>query len=298
VIDTLAVVGVGLIGGSLARAMRGRGLCREVSGWGRREAPLREALELGVLDRFSTDPAQALEGASLVVAAVPPGAMAGVFRAMRPLLGADTVVTDVGSIKGGVVDAARAELGEALPRFVPGHPIAGKERHGVGASDAELFQGRRVILTPLPETSEAALRLVRDVWGGCGAEVVEMEVGHHDQVLAATSHLPHLLAYGLVDCLARLDEKQEVFGFAAGGFRDFTRIASSDPALWQDICMANREHLLEILGLFRGELDGLAAALEAGDGDRVLKAFRRAKQARDRFARLMEGRLAPESRPI
>ena len=290
-LERLVILGVGLIGGSLARAAREAGLCREIVGWSRRAGHLQEAINLRVIDRYETDLGAAVAGADLVVSAVPPGAMGAVFASMAPHLGAETIITDVGSTKGNVVAAARAGLGAAFSRFVPGHPIAGGERNGVAASTADLFLGRRVILTPVSETEAAAVERVRWLWEGCGAEVVEMEVDHHDEVLAATSHLPHLLAFALVDTLAKLEEKQEIFSFAAGGFRDFTRIASSDPGLWHDIAMANRRHLLTMVRHFQDELNEVARAIEHDDSEGLLAVFERAKRARDQFARLLEEKM-------
>lgn len=285
-INRLAIIGVGLIGGSLARAARRAGVCREIVGGGRDEAQLRRAVELGVIDRYDMDIAAAVRDADMVVVAVPLGAMEAVLRRIAGQVRPDTVITDVGSAKGSVVAAARAAFGEVPPGFVPGHPIAGTEKNGVEASFAELFDGRRVILTPLPNTSAQALAAVRMLWRHAGAEVAQMDVAHHDEVLAATSHLPHVLAYVLVDTLVGMDASEEIFRFAAGGFRDFTRIASSDPAMWRDICIANRAALLTVLERFRAELSSLTAAVEAADGERIVSVFSRAKAARDRYMML------------
>jgi prephenate dehydrogenase len=191
-----------------------------------------------------------------------------------------------------VVGSARRTLGARLADFVPGHPIAGTEQSGVEASFAGLFSGARVILTPLAETRRAAVERVRALWQHAGACVTEMDVRHHDEVLAATSHLPHLLAYTLVDCLARMDDSEEIFNYAAGGFRDFTRIASSDPALWRDICLANREAMLDTLQRFSVDLGAVTDAVRRADGDRLMKVFARAKEVRDRFA--MKGKVKSE----
>ena len=289
-IQRLAILGVGLIGGSLAAALKQAGAVGEVVGWGRREAHLQQAVELGVIDRLEMDLGAAVAGADVVVAAVSPLAMAAVFDALAPLLDEHSVLTDVGSTKGSVVAAARAAFPERLDRFVPGHPIAGAERHGVLAARADLYQRHRVLLTPLAETRADAVATVRSMWQACGAEVVEMEVGHHDQVLAATSHLPHLLAYTLVDTLAGIDDSREVFEFAAGGFRDFTRIASSDPALWRDISLANADALLAMLQRFQDELQQVSDVLREGDGERLEAIFSRARDAREYFVRVSEAR--------
>jgi prephenate dehydrogenase len=283
-IERLCIIGVGLIGGSLARALRAAGACREVVGSGRNEESLYRAVELGVIDRYELDFGSAVEGADVVVVAVPLGAMEGVFRAIGGRLAPGAVVTDVGSAKASVLEAARAAFGGIPPWFVPGHPIAGTERSGVEASFPGLFEGRRVILTPLAQTDRAALECVRELWERSGAQVVEMAVAHHDEVLAATSHLPHLLAYALVDALARMDESEEIFRYAAGGFRDFTRIASSDPTMWRDISLANRDAILVMLERFGEVLGHLTRAVRERDADELMKVFSRAKAARDRYA--------------
>lgn len=283
-IERLAIIGVGLIGGSLARALRDTGHVREIVGFGRGLANLQRAIELGVVDRIETSLAAAVRAADMVVIATPVGSMSEVMSAIAPYLAPEAVVTDVGSVKGTVATAARAALGDKLPAFVPGHPIAGTERSGVDASFSSLFVGRRVVLTPLPETRPEALARVHAMWTAAGAEVVSMSVEHHDEVLAATSHLPHLLAYTLVDLLARLEDRREVFAFAAGGFRDFTRIASSDPVMWRDIALGNQTAIVHMLKEFRGELDGLIKAVAAGDGATLQTVFARAKAARDALA--------------
>lgn len=289
-IDRLCVLGVGLIGGSLAAALQQAGQVGEVVGWGRRASHLQQAVDLGVIDRFDLDLGSAVQGAELVVVAVSPLAMEPVFSSLAAHLTPTMVVTDVGSTKGSVVAAARRAFPAKLAQFVPGHPIAGGERHGVGAARADLFQRHRVLLTPLPETDPAALAKVRSAWRACGAEVVEMGVEHHDQVLAATSHLPHLLAYTLVDTLEAMDDRREVFEYAAGGFRDFTRIASSDPALWTDISLANVDALLAMVESFQHQLQRVADALKDRDQAALLETYTRAQQAREHFRRLIEGR--------
>jgi prephenate dehydrogenase len=281
--DTLAVLGVGLIGGSLAIALRRAGFCRRIVGAGRRPENLDQAVALGVIDEYSTDPAQAVAGADLVFVAVPLGAMRGVLEQIAPALAPGAVVTDGGSAKGSVLRDAEAALGAAVGRFVPGHPIAGNEKSGVAAAFGELYQGRRIILTPTAQTDPEALGLVRAMWQAAGAEVEEMSVEHHDEVLAATSHLPHMLAFGLVDSLARLSDRVEIFRYAAGGFRDFTRIASSDPLMWKDICIANADALLEALKRFETDMQEIHGAVERRDAERLLEIFARAKAARDEF---------------
>ena len=283
-IERLCVIGVGLIGGSLARALREAKFVKEITGASRNPEHLQKALELGVIDRYDTDLSRAVEGADMVFVSVPLGAMGTVFKSIKDTLGVDTVVTDAGSAKASVVEAVKAATGVIPDWFVPGHPIAGTEQSGVEASFPDLYKGRRVILTPTEETSAAAILKVRAMWEAAGAVVNEMGIEHHDEVLAATSHLPHMLAFALVESLARMSEQREIFEYAAGGFRDFTRIASSDPVMWRDICIANRDALMAMLKTFRGDLDDLAAAIEDRNESKILKIFQDAKSARDAFA--------------
>ncbi len=282
--ERLCVIGVGLIGGSLARAARAAGACREVVGCGRDPAHLKRAQALGVIGRYETDPARAVAGADLVVLAAPVGACAALLRSVGPALAEGAIVSDVGSVKGAVVEAARAALGPRFPAFVPGHPIAGTEHSGVEASRVDLFRGCCTVLTPCAETDAAAVRRVSAFWKACGAQVVEMDAAHHDAVFAAVSHLPHLLAYTLVDWMAQRPDAAELFDFAGGGFRDFTRIASSDPVMWRDICAANVEALTTVLDGFRAALDRLRAAVHGGDEAALEAVFRNAKVARDPLA--------------
>ncbi len=283
IIKQLTIIGVGLIGGSLARGLRAAGAVQRVVGASRDEQHLQRAQTLGVIDDYETDLGRAVEGADVVFIAVPVGAMEDVLRRIAPHLAADTVVTDAGSTKASVIAAARAAFGDLPANFVPGHPIAGTENSGVEAAIPDLYRGRRVILTPTEASSPAAVSRVRALWQAVGAEVVETSAEHHDHVLAATSHLPHLLAFALVDTLARLDEKQEIFDYAAGGFRDFTRIASSDPRMWHDICLHNETALLDMLDRFTDDLSRLRQAIAEDDGDYLLEVFSRAKAARDEF---------------
>jgi prephenate dehydrogenase len=283
VINRLCIIGVGLIGGSLARDLRARKLCAEVVGCSRRRENLERAMTLGVIDRYHTDVSAAVEGADMVVVAAPLGAMAQIFAAMRDRLDGGAVVTDVGSAKGSVLRAAESAFGKVPAFLVPGHPIAGTENSGVDASCEGLFRERQVILTPVAHTRGAATAKVAAMWMATGARVIEMEAGHHDEVLAATSHLPHMLAYTLVDVLGRMEERVEIFRYAAGGFRDFTRIASSDPQMWHDICIANRDALVHALERFSGDLDGAINAIRRGDGEAIKALFVRAKALRDRY---------------
>ena len=282
-IRRLAVIGVGLIGGSLVRALREAGEVGEVVGCGRGKPNLERALEMGVIDRYTHQIDEAVKDADLVFLAVPLGAMGHAFRSMRDHLRPDAVITDGGSAKACVVEACRDAFGELPPGFVPGHPIAGTEQSGVEASFAELYRNRRVILTPIGFTSPAALDKVERMWRLCGAEVTQMTVEHHDEVLAATSHLPHMLAFSLVDTLAGMKENDEIFRYAAGGFRDFTRIASSNPVMWRDICVANKKALGRVMAYYIDEMKELADAVNRGDADHLQEIFNRAKEARDRY---------------
>ncbi|PVV27665.1 MAG: prephenate dehydrogenase [gamma proteobacterium symbiont of Ctena orbiculata] len=282
-IEKLAIIGVGLIGGSVALALKEEGVVKEVVGCGRGEANLIKAQSLGIIDHYTHDVSVAVNGADMVLLAVPLGAMRDTLNAMLGHLAEHVVVTDAGSVKGSVVDDVKGVFGAVPGFFIPGHPIAGTERSGAEAAFAELYRNRRVILTPLQETDKQALQRVERLWQQCGAEVVQMSVEHHDEVLAATSHLPHMLAYTLVDSLARMKENDEIFSFAAGGFRDFTRIASSNPVMWRDICMANRSSLNKMLTRFADELHELAGLLQSGDETGLLEMFEHAKQARDRY---------------
>jgi len=283
VIERLAIIGVGLIGGSLARALRGAGAVGEIIGCGRSVENLELAFDLGVIDGCTRDPAVAVEEADMVFIAVPLGAMRGVFERIQGKLRDDAVITDGGSVKGSVVADAAAAFGAVPKRLVPGHPIAGTEHSGVAASFPELYHNRRVILTPLPQTEADAVEKVRTMWQATGAQVTEMDVAHHDEVLAATSHLPHMLAFGLVDLLARQQDNDEIFRYAAGGFRDFTRIASSSPIMWRDICIANARALSAMLARFGDEMTDLAETIRRRDADHLLEIFTRAKAARDAY---------------
>ncbi len=279
----LAIIGVGLIGGSLARALRAAGEVNEIIGCGRGKENLEKAVKLGVIDSYTHDTGKAVTGSDLIFLAVPLGAMAQTFAAMKGHLSENTVITDGGSAKGSVINDCKTALGELPSGFVPGHPIAGTENSGVEASFPELYQDRRVILTPTASTSKQALETVETMWHICGANVTTMSVEHHDEVLAATSHLPHMLAFSLVDSLARMKENDEIFRYAAGGFRDFTRIASSNPVMWRDICVANSEALSEMMRRYINEMTELAESIRKGDGDELLEIFSRAKAARDRY---------------
>ena len=279
----LVVCGVGLIGGSFALALKAAlgERCPRIVGMGRTRAPLEQALQLGAIDEISADWTSALAGADLVLLGMPVGQMLPVMQALVPHLEAQTYVTDGGSTKADVVAAARKAFGPRIGQFVPGHPIAGAEKSGVAAAKADLYLGKRVVLTPLPENSRASVEAVRTVWEICGAKVSELPPHDHDRVFAAVSHLPHLLAFALVHDLAGRVNADQLFGFAAGGFRDFTRIASSHPEMWRDICIANRKALLQELDAYMAELLRTRVLLAGADSSGLEKMFATARARRD-----------------
>ena len=280
--ETVAIVGVGLIGGSFALALKAAGLCAHVVGIGRGAANLEAALRLGVIDSIATDPAQAA-GCDLVMVATPVAQFERVLSALAPGLRAGTLVTDGGSTKRDVVLAARKTLGRKVAQFVPGHPISGAEKSGAEAAKADLFRDRRVILTPLAENAPADGARVEAAWQACGARVFRMDPETHDEVLAAVSHLPHLLAYALVKEFADRGNAAQLFSNSAGGLRDFTRLASSHPEMWRDICVANRDKLAAELGAFESRLRAIRPLLEAGDGAGLEKLFADARGVREKW---------------
>jgi len=279
-INKLVIFGVGLIGGSCALALREAGAVREIVGVGRSWENLSAALGTYVIDQAATDVAGAVKGADMVLLAVPVAQMGPIMAQIAPHLGTGTIVTDVGSTKQDVAAIARLHLGAHLPRFVPGHPIAGAEQSGVKAARGDLFRDKRVVLTPLAETDAVALAAVRAMWSTCGADVAEMAPQHHDAIFAAVSHLPHLLAFALVDEVAARSNAGELFQYAASGFRDFTRIAGSSPEMWRDICLANQDALLAELDAYQARLALLRTWLAAGDGAALEASFDRARAAR------------------
>ncbi|WP_324710288.1 bifunctional prephenate dehydrogenase/3-phosphoshikimate 1-carboxyvinyltransferase [Pseudomonas citronellolis] len=286
----LVVVGLGLIGGSFAKGLREKGLFEEVVGVDRDPQTRRLAVQLGVVDRCEESLREGCRDADVIQLAVPILAMEKVLAELATFDLGQAVLTDVGSAKGNVVRAARVAFGEMPARFVPGHPIAGSEQSGVEAANGKLFRRHKVILTPLDNADADAVQCVEALWRELGADVELMEVEHHDEVLAATSHLPHLLAFTLVDSLAKRSENLEIFRYAAGGFRDFTRIAGSDPTMWHDIFLANRKAVLRILDVFRDDLDALREAVDAGDGQQLMGVFTRARVAREHFSKILARR--------
>ncbi len=292
--NNVVILGLGLIGGSLARALRSSGFSQRFIGYGHREPSLRRGVELGVIDDFTLDLDEAIEQADILVVCTPTLVASNMLRQILPKLVGRTggpLITDVASVKGNILNAARqAWDGRMPPQLVLGHPIAGSERSGVDASSADLFVNHRVILTPVEGNDPAAVELIRAMWDSVGAEVVDMTVAEHDAVLAATSHLPHVLAYTLVDALAQSDASDDIFRFAAGGFRDFTRIASSDPVMWRDIAIANKAALLDAIDTFSEHLGRLRSAVAAESADQLFDTFSRAKQARDEFSSILAQR--------
>ena len=283
-ISKLAVLGVGLIGGSLARVLRREKACKHIVGFGRNESSLARARELGVIDEYAMQVTDAVRDADMILLSTPLSANQNLLRQIRYVIHEEATITDAGSVKGSVVTIARDTLEPGqFTRFVPGHPIAGTEQSGVEASFDTLFENRLVILTPGSDVEVRHINRVTRMWETAGAEVVTMDCGHHDRVLAATSHLPHLLAYALVDCLAGMQDSGDIFRYAAGGFADFTRIASSSPRMWADICTANREEVLQTLQQFDSYLMEISKAIESGNDDSLLEIFSRAKSARDKY---------------
>lgn len=277
--ERVAVIGVGLIGGSFALALKAAGLCGHVAGIGRGAANLRLAKDRGIIDSIAADVADA----DLVLVATPVAQVPQVLAAVAAKLKPEAIVTDGGSTKRDVVAAARAAFGARISQFVPAHPIAGAERSGAAAASADLFRGKRVVLAPLPENPASSVAAVEAAWEACGARVSRMSAEEHDAVFAAVSHLPHLLAYALVHEFAGRANSAQLFGYAAGGFRDFTRIASSHPEMWRDICVANRGPLLAELERYAQKLRMLRPLLERGDGAALEALFAEARAARERW---------------
>ena len=281
--ERVAVIGVGLIGGSFALALKAAKRCGHVAGSGRGAANLRLALERGAIDSIAQDAAAAVQDADLVLISTPVAQIEKVFYSINSKIKPGAIVTDAGSTKRDVVAAARAALGGRIAQFIPAHPIAGAEHSGAAAASAALFRGRRVVLAPLEENSQADVDALSGLWSELGARVSRMTPQAHDAVFAAVSHLPHLLAYALVHEISERPDSEELFGYAAGGFRDFTRIASSHPEMWRDICVANRDRLLHELHLFEKELKAIGAILETGDAASLEKLFGEARAARQKW---------------
>lgn len=291
----IAVFGVGLIGGSFALALKRQSAVTEVVGVGRRPETLEHAQRLGLIDRIARDVADAVSGADLILLAAPVAQTGALLDAIAPHLHPGTVVTDAGSTKSDVVSAARAALGEKIEQFVPGHPIAGREQNGPEAALSDLYVGKKVILTPLPENLPELVERVASAWTQCGALIHRLTSHEHDAVFAAVSHLPHLLAYALVDDIAARPNAQRLFDYAASGFRDFTRIAGSSPEMWRDIALANRPSLLAELDAYLTQVTQMRDLLDKSDGAALEALFGRAQQARHAWIAAIEA--AEQQRP-
>ena len=283
-LKNIAVVGVGLIGGSFALALRRAGAVGKIVGADRDAQALERAAALGVIDTAAHSVAEAVAGVELVFVAVPVRAMGPVLHDVGRALGPDAVVTDAGSTKSDVVRTARAELKDKFARFVPGHPIAGRETSGVEAATPDLFRGARVVVAPEPETRPESVALVRSCWEACGARVAAMDAARHDRIFASVSHLPHVLAFALVSEIVSRPDGQDLLGFAAGGFRDFTRIAASSPEMWRDIALANREALLEEMDRYAARVAVFRELVERGDGPGLMRLMTEARNARRAWA--------------
>jgi prephenate dehydrogenase len=280
-INRLAIIGIGLIGGSLSLALKQAGQVKHVVGYARNEATRERALSLGIIDTAAASIEAAVAEADVILLAVPMGAMASVLAEMAPHLTDNMIITDAGSTKAGVAKAASDILGNSISQFVPGHPIAGTEKSGPSAAFATLYQDHKVILTPMKQTNVSAVETIKTMWQQTGAEVSEMTVEHHDLILAATSHIPHLLSFNLVGLLAQNEDVDEVLRYAAGGFRDFSRIASSNPVMWRDICLSNHDAILTLLQQYQQQLTEIEQAIQEQDGDYLMTLFQSAKTARD-----------------
>ncbi|WP_226702666.1 bifunctional prephenate dehydrogenase/3-phosphoshikimate 1-carboxyvinyltransferase [Microbulbifer elongatus] len=290
VVGRLVIVGIGLIGGSLALGLKAASGCREVIGVARRAQTCEQAVALGVVDRAVTDIGEILpelEAGDVIFVSVPTLTVEAVFAQLQGRLPAGVTVTDGASVKGSVIAAAQNVWGEVPEFLVPGHPIAGSEQSGVTAARDDLYIAHRIILTPGENTGAGHALRIQRMWEAVGAEVLSMPVGEHDEVLAATSHLPHVIAFGLVDTLAHDAENENIFRYAAGGFRDFTRIASSDPVMWRDIMLANRDAILKSIDLYTSNLGSLRSAIASGDSEHLMGVFTRAKAARDHFTKML-----------
>ncbi len=286
--NKVVIFGVGLIGGSFARALKHAGAVNTVVGMGRSQASLARALELGIIDQIGGDMAEALLGADLVLLAAPVAQTGAILASLAPHLQAATVVTDAGSTKSDVVAAARVALGDKVAQFVPGHPIAGRETNGPDAAIIDLYQGKKVVLTPLAENTAADVETVAGAWRACGAILHALSPEEHDRVFAAVSHLPHLLAFALVDDIANKPHAGLLFQYAASGFRDFTRIAGSSPEMWRDISLANQPALLAELDAYLAQLSTLRAHLAAHDGRAIEAVYANAQQARQQWIEAIE----------
>lgn len=279
---SVCVIGLGMIGGSFAGALKNAKHQGKIGAVVRRDDVGKSGIELGLIDSYKTTIDASISEFDVIMLAVPMLSMRDQMSALKPFVRPDTIITDAGSVKGQFVMDAKSVF-DSLSQLVPGHPIAGREKTGVDASDITLFSGKRVLLTPTPTTSTEAVVIVKALWESTGATVESLGVEQHDRVLAATSHLPHVLAFALVDTLATQQEAEEIFRYAAGGFKDFTRIASSDAIMWRDVCLSNRDAILDSIDHLDEHLKKLRSAIAEGDGDQIEATFRRARDARDTY---------------
>lgn len=284
----MCIIGVGLIGGSIARASKRNALCDEIIGVGRNEAHLKKAIELGVIDGYELSIVDAVKGADIVVVCSPVGSFELIFQQLKKTWSKDCLYTDVGSTKGSVLNALTLVFGEVPSNYVPAHPIAGSENNGVEASSESLFDGKRSILTPVEQTAESFVELSKVWWESLGARVSTMTPQHHDEVFAATSHLPHVLAFSLVEVLKNKQDEREIFEYAAGGFKDFTRIASSDPEMWADICLANGSELVRVMTELEQLNQKIISLISTKDKQGLLEVFKSAQGAREYFLNLQK----------
>ena len=287
--NQVTFIGLGLIGSSLARVIRAQGLAKKIVASSRSERTLQTALDIALIDEAYTDAAQAVANADVVVLAMPVCSTEKVLASIKHAVRPTTIITDVGSTKGNVVDAARRVFGDVPSHFIPAHPIAGSEQSGVLAGKVDLFKGHKVIITPLAHSDKQATQQIQQLWQAAGADVLTMTVERHDEVLAKTSHLPHFLAFSLVHALAKESQNLDIFRYAAGGFRDFTRIAGSDPTMWHDIFLANKASILNALTSFNSGVEQLKAAVEAEDSEAILGILTRAQAARHHFTHMLAG---------
>ncbi len=283
-INKLCIFGVGLIGGSLALALKKANYCNTIIGCSRDEMHLKRALELGVIDSYTLDQKEAVKDADVVLLAVPIRAIGGILTNIVDVLDDKTILTDAGSAKGSVISAVKDAYNGSLPsNFVAGHPIAGKEKSSVEAAVTDLYVDHKVVLTPTPETNQEALKIVEAMWQIAGATVETLAVKQHDDVLAATSHLPHVLAFTFVNALAKSEYGDAVFDYAAGGFESFSRTASSDSVMWRDICLENKTAILDALEVYQEDLANIKKAIEDENSEKIESLFLDAKTTRDRI---------------
>lgn len=291
-VERICIIGTGLIGCSFSLALKQAGFTGHIVGNARRQQTLDEALANGSIDSGCLDLAEAVRDADLVFLSVPMLAMRNVLTSIKDVIKPDTIITDGGSVKGCFIQDVRAVL-DQVDHVVPGHPIAGREKSGALAAQVDLYRDKRVLLTPLPETRDDAVATVTRLWEMAGALVERLPADKHDRVLAATSHLPHVLAFGLVDLLAERNESEDIFRYAAGGFKDFTRIASGDPVMWRDICLTNPEEIVSVLDQYLDKLAELRQQIESADGAGLCEVFERSRSAREK-----QGLSSPISTPL